>query len=71
MDSKGKFELIKFGGDNVCLRMLTVDNVQETYCKLLIESRRSNTDIYDVKGRKWAIPAGTKEYSKFSLKSAF
>ena len=62
MDSKGKFELIKFRGENVCLRMLTVDNVQETYCKLLIEFRRSDTDIYDVKeenGRYQLIPENT------------
>ena len=30
MDSKETFELIKFRSENVCLRMLTVDNVQET-----------------------------------------
>ena len=62
MDSKGKF---------MFLRILTVDNVQEAYCNLLIESRRSDTDIYDVKRRKRAIPAGTGEYSIFSLKSTF
>ena len=29
LDSKGKFELMKFRGDNMCKRVLTADNVKK------------------------------------------
>ena len=50
MNSKGKFELMKFRGDNMHKRVLTADNVKETTA--LIAFRWLDTLIYNVKGKR-------------------
>lgn len=73
MDSKRKFELIKFDSDNVWKRVLTDDNIKENgkerYSKLLMAlgSWQLDTFIYDVKDKRMSGTSWYQQNSMFSI----
>lgn len=73
MDSKRKFELIKFDSDNMWKRVLTDDNIKENgkerYSKLLMAlgSWQLDTFIYDVKDKRMSGTSWYQQNSMFSI----
>ena len=46
MGSKGKFEMMKFCGDNMCLQVLTVDKVKEMGKIETLQTIKSQTRFF-------------------------